>query len=78
MFLPFNRSIYDKNTGTGTDNPRQQLNEITGWIDASNVYRSDQTRAAALRTLDGTSKLKTSKKKSAPIQHRWTKQCGWS
>jgi hypothetical protein len=30
--MPFNRSIYDRTTGTASVNPRQQLNEITGWI----------------------------------------------
>lgn len=58
--IPFNRSIYDPNTGTDDDNPRQQLNEITAWIDASNVYGSDEVRARALRKLDGTGQLKTS------------------
>ena len=58
--LPLHRAIFNSSTGTGTDNPRQQENEITGWIDASFVYGSDDIRAAALRTLDGTGKLKTS------------------
>ncbi len=58
--LPFNRSIYDPETGTYSVNPRQQLNEITGWIDASNIYGSDVDRATALRTNDGTGKLRTS------------------
>ena len=58
--IEFNHSIYDPDTGTSTDNPRQQLNEVTSWIDASNVYGSDDERAAALRTNDGTGKLKTS------------------
>ena len=58
--IPFNRSVYDTSTGTGEDNPRQQLNKITSWIDASNVYGSDVTRANALRTNDGTGRLKTS------------------
>lgn len=61
MIIPFNRSIYDDKSGTDKTNPRQQLNEITGWIDASNVYGSDLQRAAELRTHDGTGKLKTSK-----------------
>ncbi len=58
--IPFNRSVYDTATGTSTDNPRQQINEITAWIDASNVYGSSQERALALRTMDGTGQLKTS------------------
>lgn len=58
--MPFNRSIYDPETGTAAVNPRQQLNEITGWIDASNVYGSDLDRASALRRNDGTGKLRTS------------------
>ena len=60
MVMEFERSVYDPETGTGADNPRQQLNMITTWIDASNVYGSDETRATALRTNDGTGKLKTS------------------
>lgn len=58
--MDFNRSTYDSQTGTGPDNPRQQINEITAWIDASNVYGSDEVRAAALRELDGSGRLKTS------------------
>jgi len=40
--------------------PRQQANVLTAWIDASNVYGSDPARAQALRTLDGTGRLRTS------------------
>ncbi len=58
--IEFNRSIYIADTGTSADNPRQQMNEITAWVDASNVYGSDDERASALRTNDGTGKLKTS------------------
>ena len=54
----FGRSVYEP--GSGVDAPREQLNEITGWIDASNVYGSDAERAEALRTLDGTGQLRTS------------------
>jgi len=56
--IPFNRSLYDP--ATGTSNARQQLNEITAWIDASNVYGSNAERAATLRSNDGSGKLKTS------------------
>ncbi len=55
MVIPFNRSIYDK--ATGDVDPRQQLNEITHWVDASNVYGSEDERAAMLRANDGTGRL---------------------
>ncbi|CAM2065012.1 Heme peroxidase [Sulfidibacter corallicola] len=58
--MSFNRSIYDASTGQDSANPRQQKNEITAWIDASNVYGSDEERAHGLRTNDGTGKLETS------------------
>lgn len=48
--MSFNRSVYDPESGITT--PRQQLNEITAWIDASNVYGSDEERLAALRVPD--------------------------
>ena len=56
----FNRAIHDPATGTSTEKPRQQLNKIAGWIDASTVYGSDAGRADALRTNDESGKLKTS------------------
>jgi hypothetical protein len=49
--IDLTRSNYDP--ATGTSNPRQQINQITSWIDASNVYGSDTTRANALRTTGG-------------------------
>jgi peroxidase len=58
--IPFSRSVYDPLTGTSIYNPRQQINEITGFIDASNVYGSDAIRAQTLRMMDGTGRLKES------------------
>ena len=58
--IGFNRSIYSPDTGTDPGNVREQLNEISAWIDASNVYGSDVERAHALRTNDGMGQLRTS------------------
>jgi peroxidase len=51
--IPFDRVPAAPGTGTDAGNPRQALNEITSFIDASNVYGSDAVRAAALRTFEG-------------------------
>ena len=40
-------------------NVRQQPNEISSFIDATNVYGNSSDRAYALRSLDGSGKLKT-------------------
>lgn len=58
--IPFSRSVFDPTTGTSLANPRQQRNDITDFIDASNVYGSDAVRLQALRANDGTGRLKTS------------------
>src|SRR5205085_12148385 len=56
--IPFGRALFDHATGTGTGNPRLQINEITGYIDGSMIYGSDALRAAWLRAGTG-GRLKT-------------------
>ncbi|MCI0460418.1 MAG: Ig-like domain-containing protein, partial [Gemmataceae bacterium] len=58
--ITFRRAIFDPTTGTDTNNPRRQINQVSAFLDASVVYGSDAARAAALRTNDGTGRLKTS------------------
>ena len=55
--IELNRSIYDAETSV--NEPRQQINQITAFIDGSNVYGSDNVRADALRSFDG-GQLRTS------------------
>ncbi len=58
--IGLSRSVSDPETGSDAQNPRQQVNAIAAFIDGSQVYGSDRARASALRTNDGTGKLKTS------------------
>ena len=60
VVIPFNRALYDPNTGTDVNNVRQQENEITSWIDGSMVYGSDDERANALQAGENSPFLATS------------------
>ncbi len=51
--LPFRRSRIDFSTGTNVNNPREQENAITAFLDGSAVYGADETRADWLRTHSG-------------------------
>ncbi|MGB3494710.1 MAG: exosortase-dependent surface protein XDP2 [Elainellaceae cyanobacterium] len=69
FFDPFNtgeaeirlrRTTFDGSTGTSESNPLRHPNLVTSFMDASMVYGSDEERASALRTNDGTGRLKVS------------------
>ena len=60
------RSAFDESTGTDAKNPRQQVNLITAFMDASMVYGSDAETAASLRTFSG-GKMKTSEGNLLPV-----------
>jgi hypothetical protein len=51
--LLFTRSKTDPTTGTSTTNPLQQINNLTSYLDLSQVYGSTQTVSDALRTGSG-------------------------
>ncbi|XP_068222962.1 dual oxidase-like isoform X2 [Palaemon carinicauda] len=53
--LPFHRTRYDRTSGLSTNNPRQQLNEITPYFDGGLVYGTSKGWADVLRyNADGT------------------------
>lgn len=60
------RGSFDPQTGTGMNNPRQQTNSITSWVDGSGVYGSDQQTANWLRTGVG-GKMKVSQGNLLPF-----------
>ncbi len=51
--IPLVRSQFDADTGTSVANPRQQISDITAYVDGSMVYGSDQATAASLRSFEG-------------------------
>src|SRR3954468_3822051 len=51
QIIRLNRSLFD--TTTGQTSPRQQINQITSYLDGSMIYGSDAARAAALRAFVG-------------------------
>ncbi len=64
--IPFTRSAFVSGSGKSTTAPRQQNNWVTGFIDGSQVYGSDNDRARALRTLSG-GLMKTSEGNMLPF-----------
>ena len=66
QFIPFTRVAFKENTGTSSSNPREQINELTAWIDGSSVYGADQYRGDWLRT-NHRGKLKTSSSANGDI-----------
>lgn len=63
-----NAIAFTRNNFTTVAGVREQINEVTSWIDGSQIYGSNMTRAAALRTNGGTgAKLLTSANNLLPF-----------
>lgn len=52
LTAPLQRSVFDLDSGTSAENPRQPVNEITAAMDASMIYGSTAERTTALRAFD--------------------------
>ena len=50
--IPFRRSRYDYSTGYAPNHPREQLNEITPWMDGGLVYGPFKAWTDAIRSFD--------------------------
>ncbi|XP_078316138.1 dual oxidase 2-like [Crassostrea virginica] len=53
VFMPFPRSRFDQRTGQSPSNPRQQLNEITPYLDGQLMYGPARTWTDAIREFKG-------------------------
>ncbi|GAB6033366.1 hypothetical protein CHUAL_013131 [Chamberlinius hualienensis] len=51
-YMPFHRSHYDSHTGQSPNNPREQTNAMTSWIDASFVYSTSEAWTNTLRSFE--------------------------
>ncbi|CAM9805533.1 unnamed protein product [Lampetra fluviatilis] len=63
--LPFQRSQWDKSTGSAPNNPRMPVNKVTSWLDGSAIYGCSRSWCHALRTFDR-GMLKSSENGSLP------------
>ena len=56
--MPFTRARYDPSTGQSPNNPREQTNRMTSWIDGSFVYSTKEAWLNEMRTFkNGTFKM---------------------
>ncbi|XP_017784906.1 PREDICTED: dual oxidase isoform X2 [Nicrophorus vespilloides] len=67
-YIPFHRASYDRNTGQSPNSPREQLNQVTSWIDGSFIYSTSEPWINTMRSFqNGT--LLTDSSGSMPIRN---------
>ncbi|KAM4766255.1 dual oxidase 2 isoform 1-T1 [Cyanocitta cristata] len=67
VVLPFQRVRWAAETGQSPNNPREQTNEVTGWLDGSSIYGSLHSWSDALRSFSG-GQLASGPNRSLPRQ----------
>ena len=53
VIIPLDKTAFSEGTGTDINNPAQIENNITAWLDGSNIYGSDKERNKYLREFAG-------------------------
>ncbi|XP_040165408.1 dual oxidase [Anopheles arabiensis] len=67
-YIPFHRAAYDRNTGQSPNAPREQINQMTAWIDGSFIYSTSEAWLNAMRSFqDGA--LLTDKQGTMPVKN---------
>lgn len=67
-YIPFHRAAYDRETGQSPNQPREQINQVTSWIDGSFVYSTSETWLNTMRSfVNGT--LLTEKGGTMPVRN---------
>lgn len=67
-YIPFHRAAYDRETGQSPNQPREQINQVTPWIDGSFVYSTSETWLNTMRSfVNGT--LLTEKGGTMPVRN---------
>lgn len=67
-YIPFHRAAYDRNTGQSPNAPREQINQMTAWIDGSFIYSTSEAWLNAMRAFqDGL--LLTDKDGTMPVKN---------
>ncbi|NXO29095.1 DUOX2 oxidase, partial [Cisticola juncidis] len=67
VVLPFQRIRWAAGTGQSPNNPREQTNEMTGWLDGSSIYGPSHSWSDALRSFSG-GQLASGPSRSLPRQ----------
>uniref|UniRef100_A0A8C6Z479 Dual oxidase 2 n=1 Tax=Nothoprocta perdicaria TaxID=30464 RepID=A0A8C6Z479_NOTPE len=53
VILPFQRIQWALETGQSPNNPREQINEVTSWLDGSSIYGPSHSWSDSLRSFSG-------------------------